>query len=81
MGAHYKGGVLHIVTMAFIKWYRSKTAWEIIITAVVAMVGAFVSAYYLPYPLNLITAFVWCIPAGIIIRKTAIKALEKKGEE
>ena len=65
----------------WVKWYRSKTAWVIIIAAVVAMVGAFVSAYYLPYPLNLITAIVWCIPAGIIIRKVAIKALTKKGEE
>lgn len=67
--------------MSWVKWYRSKTAWVIIITAVVALVGAFLCAYYLPYPLNLITAFVWCIPAGIIIRKVAIKALEKKGEK
>ena len=67
--------------MSWVKWYRSKTAWVIIIAAVVAMVGAFLCAYYLPYPLNLITAFVWCIPAGIIIRKVAIKAMTKKGEE
>ena len=67
--------------MSWVKWYRSKTAWVIIITAVVALVGAFLCAYYLPYPLNLITAIVWCIPAGIIIRKVAIKALEKKGED
>lgn len=65
----------------WVKWHRSKTAWVIIITAVVALVGAFVSAYYLPYPLNLITAFVCCVPAGIIIRKVAIKALTKKGED
>lgn len=65
----------------WLQWYRSKTAWVIIITAVVAMVGAFLCAYYLPYPLNLITAIAWCIPAGVIIRKVAIKALTKKGEE
>lgn len=69
----------------WLQWYRSKTAWAIIITAVVAMVGAFVCAYYLPYPLNLITAFVWCIPAGIIIRKALIKlmvdAIEKIRKE
>ena len=65
----------------WVKWYRSKTAWVIIITAVVAMVGAFVSAYYLPYPLNLIGAIACCVPSGIIIRKVAIKAMTKKGEE
>ena len=66
--------------MAFIKWYRSKTAWVIIIVAVVAMVGAFLCAYYLAYPLNLITAIACCVPSGIIIRKVAIKALIKEGE-
>lgn len=65
----------------WLQWYLSKTAWVIIITAVVAMVGAFVCAYYLPYPLNLITAIACCVPSGIIIRKVAIKALTKKGEE
>ena len=67
--------------MSWIKWYRSKTAWVIIITAVVAMVGAFLCAYYLPYPLNLITAIACCVPSGIFIRKVAIKAMTKKGEE
>lgn len=65
----------------WVKWYRSKTAWVIIITAVVAMVGAFVSAYYLAYPLNLITTIACCVPSGIIIRKVAIKAMTKKGEK
>ena len=65
----------------WVKWYRSKTAWVIIIAAVVAMVGAFLCAYYLAYPLNLITAIACCVPSGIIIRKVAIKALTKKGEE
>lgn len=67
--------------MAFIKWYRRKTAWVIIIAGVVAMVGAFCCAYYLAYPLNLITAIGCCVPSGIIIRKVAIKAMTKKGEE
>lgn len=67
--------------MAFIKWYCSKTAWVIIITAVVALVGAFICAYYLAYPLNLITAIGCCVPSGIIIRKVAMEALTKKGEE
>lgn len=66
--------------MAFIKWYRSKTAWVIIIAAVVALVVAFCCAYYLPYPLNLITAIACCVPSGIIIRKAIIKAMIKKGE-
>ena len=61
----------------FVNWYKSADAWKIIGSAVVAMVGAFLCAYYLPYPLNLITAIAWCIPSGIIIRKVAIKALEK----
>lgn len=65
----------------WVKWYRSKTAWVIIIAAVVAMVGAFCCAYYLAYPLNLITAFACCVPSGIIIRKVAIKAMTKKGEK
>ena len=67
--------------MSWVKWYRNKTAWVIIITAVVALVGAFLCAYYLPYPLNLITAIGCCVPGGIIIRKVAIKAMIKKGEE
>lgn len=65
----------------WLQWYKSPTAWVIIIAGLVAMVGAFCCAYYLPYPLNLITAIVWCIPAGIIIRKVAIKAMTKKGEK
>ena len=67
--------------MSWLQWYRSKTAWVIIIAAVVALGGAFLSAYYLPYPLNLITAIACCVPSGIIIRKVAIKAMTKKGEE
>ena len=67
--------------MAFIKWYKSPTAWGIIIAAVVALVGAFLCAYYLPYPLNLITAIACCVPSGIIIRKVAIETLTKKGEK
>ena len=45
------------------------------------MVGAFLCAYYLPYPLNLITAIACCVPSGIIIRKVIIKAMLKKGEK
>lgn len=67
--------------MSFVKWYRSKTAWVIIIAGLVAMVGAFCCAYYLPYPLNLITAIGCCVPSGIFIHKIAIKAMTKKGEE
>jgi hypothetical protein len=65
----------------WLQWYKSPTAWVIIIAAVVAMVGAFICAYYLAYPLNLITAIACCVPSGIIIRKVTIKALTKKGEE
>lgn len=60
----------------WLQWYKSPTAWVIIITAVVAMVGAFLCAYYLQYPYNLICAIACCIPSGIIIRKGIIKALE-----
>ena len=67
--------------MSWVKWYRSKTAWVIIIAGLVALVGAFLCAYYLAYPLNLITAIACCVPSGIIIRKVAIKAMIKKGEE
>jgi multidrug efflux pump subunit AcrB len=67
--------------MSWVKWYRSKTAWVIIIAAVVAMVGAFLCAYYLAYPLNLITAIACCVPSGIVMRKAIIKAMIKKGEE
>jgi cation transport ATPase len=59
----------------WLQWYRSKTAWVIIIAAVVAMVGAFLCAYYLAYPLNLITAIACCVPSGIIIRKALTKAM------
>ncbi len=67
--------------MAFIKWYRSKTAWAIIIAGLVALVGAFASATLLDFPYNLIGAIGVCIPCGWYIRRTAIKALTKKGEE
>lgn len=60
----------------WVKWWRSKTAWTIIIAAVVAMVGAFLCAYYLPYPWSLIAPIACCIPGGITIRKGIIKALE-----
>jgi hypothetical protein len=65
----------------WLQWYKSPTAWVIIIAAVVAMVGAFICAYYLPFPYNLICAIACCVPSGIIIRKVAIKAMTKKGEE
>lgn len=67
--------------MSWVQWYRSKTAWVIIIAAVVALVGAFCCAYYLAYPLNLITAIACCVPSGIFIRKVAMEAMTKKGEE
>jgi cation transport ATPase len=64
----------------WLQWYKSPTAWVIIIAAVVAMVGAFCCAYYLAYPLNLITAIACCVPSGIFIRKTIIKAVTEKME-
>ena len=67
--------------MSWVKWYKSPTAWVIIIAGLVAMVGAFLCAYYLAYPLNLITAIACCVPSGIIIRKVAMEAMTKKGEE
>lgn len=67
--------------MSWVQWYRSKTAWVIIIAGLVAMVGAFLCAYYLAYPLNLITAIACCVPSGIIIRRAIIKAMIKKGEK
>ena len=66
--------------MAFIKWWRSKTAWVIIIAAVCALVGAFCCAYYLAYPLNLITAIGCCVPSSIFIRKVAMEGLIKDKE-
>jgi cation transport ATPase len=65
----------------WLQWYKRPTAWVIIIAAVVAMVGAFCCAYYLAYPLNLITAIGCCVPSGIIIRRVAMEAMTKKGEE
>ena len=66
--------------MSWVKWYRSRTAWVIIITAVVALVGAFASASLLPYPYNIIGAIAICIPCGWYIRRTAIKAMTKEEE-
>lgn len=65
----------------WLQWYKSPTAWVIIIAGLVAMVGAFLCAYYLPFPYNLIGAIACCVPSGIIIRKVAIKAMTKKGEK
>ncbi len=67
--------------MSWVKWYRSKTAWVIIIAAVVAMVGAFLCAYYLAYPLNLITAIVCCVPSGIVMRMELKKVMAAIIEE
>lgn len=66
--------------MSWVKWYRSRTAWGIIIAAVVALVGAFASASLLPYPYNIIGAIAICIPCGWYIRRTAIKAMTKEEE-
>ena len=66
--------------MSWVKWYRSKTAWVIIIAGLVALVGAFLCAYYLPYPLNLITAIACCVPSSIFIRKVAMEGLIKDKE-
>lgn len=63
--------------MAFIKWYRSKTALAIILVVVGALIGA-LCAYYLAYPLNLITTIACCVPSGIVIRKAAIRAMLKR---
>lgn len=67
----------------WVKWWRSKTAWVIIIAAVVAMVGAFTSAWLLAFPYNLIGAIGVCIPCGWYMREVAIKGLtnNKKGEK
>jgi hypothetical protein len=65
----------------WLQWYKSATAWVIIITGLMALAGAFCCAYYLAYPLNLITAIACCVPSGIIIRKVAIKAMTKEGEK
>ena len=64
----------------WLQWYRSKTAWVIIIAGLVALVGAFLCAYYLAYPYNLITAIACCVPSGIIIRKVAMEGLIKDKE-
>ena len=64
----------------WVNWYKSATAWKIIGSAVVAMVGAFASAALLDYPYNLIGAIAICIPCGWYMRRTAIKAMTKKGE-
>lgn len=61
----------------WIKWWKSKDAWIIIISALIAMAIAFCSAYFLYWPWNLIGAIIPCIPAGIIIRKTLIKIINK----
>lgn len=59
----------------WLQWYKSPTAWVIIIAGLIALVGAFCCAYYLAYPLNLITAIACCVPSGIIIRKALIKLM------
>jgi hypothetical protein len=59
----------------WLQWYKSPTAWVIIIAAVVALVGAFLCAYYLPFPWSLITPIACCVPSGIIIRKALIKLM------
>lgn len=64
-----------MTTNTFI-WWKSKLAWTIIIAGIVAMAGAFILAYFLPLPYNIIVACIACVPSGIVIRKSIIKALE-----
>lgn len=59
----------------WVKWWKSKDAWIIIIAGLLAMATSFCSAYFLQWPWNLIGVIILCIPAGIIMRKTLIKIL------
>lgn len=63
------------MTTEWVKWWRSKFAWTLIVAGIMAMGLAFCSAYYLPYPWNLIGAIASCVPSGIVIRKAIIKKL------
>jgi hypothetical protein len=58
--------------MSWVKWWCSKTAWTIIIAAVVAMVGAFLCAYYLACPLNLIIVIACCMPFLASLKNNSI---------
>lgn len=61
-----------------VRWWKSKFAWTLFGLCVVALVGAFSCAYYLPWPWNLIGAFGCCVPSGIIIRRSVINKLTSK---
>lgn len=65
----------------WIKWWKSKLAWTIIIAGIVAMAGAFLLAYFLPLPYNLIGAFLACVPSGIVIRRAISKKLTEIAEK
>lgn len=64
----------------WIKWWKSKLAWTIIIAGLVAMVGAFILAYFLPSPYNIIGACLACVPSGIVIRRAVAKKLTEMAE-
>ena len=59
-------------------WWKSKDAWMILGTALIALGLSFCSAYFLQWPWNLIGAIIPCIPAGIIMRRTLIKIFTKQ---
>lgn len=64
-----------------VKWWKSKAAWAIIGTGLLAMAISFCLAYFLYWPWNLIGAIIPCIPAGIIMRRTLIKIFTKQKKE
>ena len=65
----------------WIKWWKSKLAWTIIIAGIVAIVGAFLLAYFLPLPYNIIGACIACVPSGIVIRSAITKKLTEIAEK
>lgn len=66
------------MSSVWIKWWKSKFAWTLLWLCVVALVGAFLCAYYLPWPWNLVGAFIACVPSGIIIRRSIINKFTSK---
>jgi hypothetical protein len=60
----------------WIKWWKSKFAWNIIGMVISAMTLSFLSAYFLIDPINWILAIIIVMLFGFGIRKTIIKKID-----
>lgn len=61
----------------WIKWWKYKISWILIITALLSMFFSFLSAKFIIYPYNIIIVLLICFIGGQIMYRSAKNAIEK----